>query len=1000
MDAENLYGAQVAILNYVDGEDFLSFTPTGDIVGEFDAAEGRIFFVGEGTLDEYESLLRSVVCFNTSNAPTTAARQISIRLLDSGANGLSNQVITTEVILGLPDPVQLERGSADDITLLTNDEPVSLGLDDLVFSSVDRSDSTVELRATLRTLPPEGLGRILLADGTPAQLDHAYTLSEFGGLRFEPAFGALGSANINYEVAVIDSSTGTPDSTHFADTFLLRVDGIAASDEAQAWAAQAYRDLAGQNPDATTIQTMASELAEKLKRVGRTNGFADASEARSEVLANLIASESYHRAMISKLYSDLLERPATASETQMRLTQLANGATLADLKSEILGSSEYFALHREERFLSYLDAVYAELFERAPTESEVSAALRQLQSGISLESFAEKLTLQSEQDASELEQLESQLLNRDFTEEDRNAFDFSDRNSLQLSVLASDEYYDLFAISTNEANEGPQTTTDFPAVGKLGDIAGDKAGGTLIAPQFVLVAAHSVVGLPPGQLTFTIGGEVHRIANVFIHPEYSADSLGGEDGNDIAILKLDSPVSGITPLAISGNAPRLDDQLELVGFGQQDGLAYGTKRAGATPPVDYVGDTIFRWTHENEAQNDSDPGDSGSPLLVKVGDHFEVIGIVSGGMHGTGGLGDVATNVRVDNYLTWIRSVIPSIVTTDTPDAPSLFSEEESFYLDENAGLQTFDFQVSSDGEIIVSVSTDKPQMFKSLSVDYDGREFGRVLYETAVNQRGTAKILITATTAEGSTVETISVTTEERNDPPTMDILDPITVDQTSGPQSVPLTGLSAGTGETGNVRVSIRRLYPQNFFTAVSISQPTEGGEFNPPTLHFTPAPDQLGTGVVELELRDSGPDGIFNTADDQTSSSPIVVTTSLTKTPTLDPIAKRRFAMGAGVQSIPLTGIGSGDASTQPLKFSVTSSNPDIALLQVIHDDAQHAATANLAVLPQSAGTSSITVRVTDPGDDGQFETFDDRWSERAFELVVSESGKNWHNMRLAA
>ena len=162
VDAENLYGAQVAILNYVDGEDFLSFTPTGDIVGEFDAAEGRIFFVGEGTLDEYESLLRSVVCFNTSNAPTTAARQISIRLLDSGANGLSNQVITTEVILGLPDPVQLERGSADDITLLTNDEPVSLGLDDLVFSSVDRSDSTVELRATLRTLPPEGLGRVVL----------------------------------------------------------------------------------------------------------------------------------------------------------------------------------------------------------------------------------------------------------------------------------------------------------------------------------------------------------------------------------------------------------------------------------------------------------------------------------------------------------------------------------------------------------------------------------------------------------------------------------------------------------------------------------------------------------------------------------------------------------------------------------------------------------------------------------------------------------------------
>ncbi len=91
---------------------------------------------------------------------------------------------------------------------------------------------------------------------------------------------------------------------------------------------------------------------------------------------------------------------------------------------------------------------------------------------------------------------------------------------------------------TNSTTVATHVTSDFPAVGILGDLSGGKAGGTLIAPQYVLVAAHSVVGVPKGQLTFEIGGKVHRIAEVIVNPDFNPDVIGSDGGNDIALLKL------------------------------------------------------------------------------------------------------------------------------------------------------------------------------------------------------------------------------------------------------------------------------------------------------------------------------------------------------------------------------------------------------------------------------------------------------------------------------
>ena len=570
-----------------------------------------------------------------------------------------------------------------------------------------------------------------------------------------------------------------------------------------------------------------------------------------------------------------------------------------------------------------------------------------------------------------------------------------------MSILASDEYYSRNSMPTNSSAIRTQTTSDYPAVGSLGDINGDKAGGTLIAPEYVLVAAHSVVGLPPGQITFTIGGVKHRIADVIVNPGYDPDLVGLEDGNDIAILKLDMPVTNIQPIAITGRSPRLGESLKLVGFGEHDKDAFGTKRVGSTPPVDELGRTAFRWTFTSDLQNTSDVGDSGSPLLVNIGGVDQLIGIVSGGTSASGGIGDVATNMRVDSYLPWIRSVVSSIQADDLRDVPSIQVEDTELFLDENAGLIVVGFEVSANDAVVFSVSTDRPELFKGLRVDYTGDSNGNVVFESAVNQRGTATITLTAYAGGLTSFQTIQVMIEERNDPPTIDPVEPVVLDVSAGPQSIALTGITAGIGESGNVRLSILNASPITFFSSLSISQGTFGnseggsGEAVDPALSFTPKAGSLGSGQISVEIRDAGPDGVFNSSDDATTTKSIVVITSLNKSPAFNEIAKQRLLLSAGTQVVSMSGIGDGDGGTQSLRFTVDSSNPTIADFDVLYDDRNHAATGQLQVIPFKAGSTNVTVTVSDPGADGQFDTLDDRKFSRTFVLETVTALHPWQN-----
>lgn len=179
-------------------------------------------------------------------------------------------------------------------------------------------------------------------------------------------------------------------------------------------------------------------------------------------------------------------------------------------------------------------------------------------------------------------------------------------------------------------------TSDYPAVGLIGDTSDDFCTGTLIAPQYVLTAGHCAEGVGNTSGTFTVGGQSYQTERVYLHPNYNGNAIGSDSANDIAIYKLSQPVVGITPMDIFRGIPQVGQLLTLVGFGGGgNGTTgsngdFGIKRVGTTP-IDEVSRTLISWNFDNNTEANTAPGDSGGPAFVTVAGIKYIAGVTSGG---------------------------------------------------------------------------------------------------------------------------------------------------------------------------------------------------------------------------------------------------------------------------------------------------------------------------------------------------------------------------------
>ncbi len=241
---------------------------------------------------------------------------------------------------------------------------------------------------------------------------------------------------------------------------------------------------------------------------------------------------------------------------------------------------------------------------------------------------------------------------------------------------------------------GPQTriingtaTSGFLAVGLIGGSGDDFCSGTLIAPQFVLTAAHCAEGVANTAGQFSVGGRTYLTEQVFVHPGYTGN-VGNDSSNDIAIYKLREAVMGIAPIPIFRGTPQVGQILTLVGFGGGGTGTTGTngdfgiKRVGTTP-IDEVSRTLISWNFDNNSESNTAPGDSGGPAFLTVNGLLYVAGVTSGGDSANAGIGDHSFDTRVDAYASWIDSIVGtastlatvSITATDASAAETLSTQ-------------------------------------------------------------------------------------------------------------------------------------------------------------------------------------------------------------------------------------------------------------------------------------------------------------------------------------
>ncbi len=162
--------------------------------------------------------------------------------------------------------------------------------------------------------------------------------------------------------------------------------------------------------------------------------------------------------------------------------------------------------------------------------------------------------------------------------------------------------------------------------------------GTLIAPRWILTAAHVAEGISAFNRGVAFGDETRTIDKVILHPEWGEGFDSPENTSDMALLRLDAPVTGVKPVGIYEGDDETGMRVVFVGRGDTGDGARGVTGGdgvlrGAENIVDAIG--YGRWVVFDfdappeglEREGISGPGDSGGPALIEIDGKLFTIGV-------------------------------------------------------------------------------------------------------------------------------------------------------------------------------------------------------------------------------------------------------------------------------------------------------------------------------------------------------------------------------------